>query len=509
MSVSLLLSMATSEYDERPAVGRLADPTSYARLARLAAGGAAVLLEAGARTVVFVGVNSPAVPVTLFASAHAGVAFVPLNYRLSAAALHQLIGTLDAPVVIADAAYLELLDGAAPLVLAAEDWLGRCAASEPADEVTVDDDAAAVILFTSGTTSAPKGVVLRHGNLLAYVLGTVEFGSAGPHDAALISVPPYHIAGIGTVLTNVYAGRRMVYLPTFDPEQWLSLVRAESVTNTMLVPTMLARIVDHLNGAPAQTPTLRSLAYGGSRTAPSVVEKALACFPETGFVNAYGLTETSSTIAVLGPDDHRAAFAATEPGLRRRLASVGQLVPSIEGQVRDDAGRVLGPNAYGDLWVRGPQVSGEYLGLGSALDDHGWFPTRDRAMIDDDGYVYIEGRVDDTIIRGGENIAPAEIEDVLAAHPGVQSVAVVGVPDPQWGECLTAVVVRRAGAAVTGEELRSWVRERLRGSRTPDSVKFWRDLPTTPTGKLIRREIVSALALEENPSANTRHAAST
>jgi long-chain acyl-CoA synthetase len=154
---------------------------------------------------------------------------------------------------------------------------------------------------------------------------------------------------------------------------------------------------------------------------------------------------------------------------------------------------VLPPGSYGSLWVRGPQVAGRYLGLGSALDAGGWFPTRDRAMIDDEGYLFIGGRADDTIIRGGENIAPAEIEDVLTAHPGVQQVTVVGVPDEHWGERLAAVVVRKPDSAVSAEELRDWVRARLRGSRTPDDVVFWPDLPVTATGKVVRREVVAAL----------------
>ena len=224
-----------------------------------------------------------------------------------------------------------------------------------------------------------------------------------------------------------------------------------------------------------------------------VLERALRAFPDCGFVNAYGLTETSSTIALLSPEDHRAALAAHDEAARARLSSVGRPVPGVEMQIRDAAGNPVPPGVVGELWVRGPQVSGEYVDEGSVLDEQGWFPTRDRAWFDDAGYLFIEGRADDTIIRGGENIAPAEIEEAILEHPAVHDAAVVGVPDDEWGERVVAVVVRRAGAELDAEQLRGWVRARLRGSRTPDEV-VWRDeLPRTPLGKIVRREIVDDL----------------
>ncbi len=176
-----------------------------------------------------------------------------------------------------------------------------------------------------------------------------------------------------------------------------------------------------------------------------------------------------------------------------RLSSAGRFVPGVEGEIRDSAGALAGPGEVGELWVRGGQISGEYLGLGSVLDADGWFPTRDRACLDTGGYLFIEGRADDTIIRGGENIAPAEIEDVLIHHPAVKEVAVIGLPDIEWGERLTAVVVPAAHATPEPDDLRAWVRARLRGSRTPDEVIFRDDLPYTPTGKLLRRQLVAEI----------------
>jgi acyl-CoA synthetase (AMP-forming)/AMP-acid ligase II len=257
---------------------------------------------------------------------------------------------------------------------------------------------------------------------------------------------------------------------------------------------MLDRIVTVLQqGHQHRLSSLRNLAYGGSKVPLPLVRTALELLPHVGFVNAYGLTETSSTIAVLTPDDHRQAHGAGDPAVVRRLASVGQPVPSIEVQIRDENGAVLPAGETGELFVRGEQVSGRYTGIGSVLDPEGWFPTKDIATLDEDGYLFIGGRSDDTIIRGGENIAPAELEDVLVEHPHVRDVAVVGVEDPQWGQAIVAVVVPALGADPDPEELRDHVRKSLRGSRTPDRVVFRDELPTNATGKVLRRDIVEEL----------------
>jgi acyl-CoA synthetase (AMP-forming)/AMP-acid ligase II len=256
---------------------------------------------------------------------------------------------------------------------------------------------------------------------------------------------------------------------------------------------MLDRIVTALEASGSTLTTLRNLAYGGSKVALPLVRRALQLLPDVGFVNAYGLTETSSTIAVLGPEDHRAALATDDAAVARRLGSVGKVVPGIEVQIRADDGTVLGPGETGELFVRGEQVSGRYTDIGSVLDAEGWFPTKDVAMLDQDGYLFIGGRSDDTIIRGGENIAPAEIEDVLVEHPAVRDVAVVGPEDPQWGQIIVAVVVPAEGASPDPDALREHVRQQLRGSRTPDRVVFRDELPTNATGKVLRRQLVDEL----------------
>jgi acyl-CoA synthetase (AMP-forming)/AMP-acid ligase II len=489
--------MAASSNPDRTAVvsGDLRLTTQ--QLSDLADGGAGVIAGSDAQHVVYVGTGGAMLPVLIFATARAGLAFTPINYRLSADSIQTLIHRLPEPLVIVDGRYQDMIGDASKRLMTSDEFLAAAQIAEPAAEFP-DPDSLAIVLFTSGTTSQPKAVELTHNNLTSYVTGTVEFESAAPTDAALICVPPYHIAGVGAALSNLYAGRKMVYLPNFDAQEWVRLVDDEQITTATVVPTMLDRIVTVLEAgdAASKLPSLRNLAYGGSKVGLPLVRRALELLPDVGFVNAYGLTETSSTIAVLSPDDHRAAHSALsskDAAVAKRLGSVGQPVPGIELQIRDEDGNVLGPGETGELFVRGEQVSGRYTGVGSVLDEHGWFPTRDIAILDEDGYLFIGGRSDDTIIRGGENIAPAELEEVLIEHSHVRDVAVVGVEDPQWGQAIVAVVVPAAGIDPDPEELREHVRKNLRGSRTPDRVVFRDELPTTPTGKVLRREIIETL----------------
>ena len=494
MNLLTLLEMAATGMPDRVAVGRThtrelgSTAVTYPELLARARAGAAMLRDFGVDELVYLGVNTDDFPTALFAAAWAGIPLVPVNYRLGHESLATLLAHHPNALVVSD---LQPPTGAR--ILSNAQWRTACA--RPAGDMprwTDDADAVALLLYTSGTTSAPKAAVLRHQHLVSYLLGSVDFGAAGEGEAAVVSVPPYHIAGVSNLLSNVYAGRRVVYLPNFTPQGWLDYVRAEQISHALLVPTMIARIAEHLgDDAPADVPTLRSLAYGGSKMPVPVLERAIRLFPTTDFVNAYGLTETSSTIAVLGPEDHRAALSGDEAA-RARLSSAGRLIPGIEVQIRGPRGPVRA-SAVGDIYVRGPQVSGEYRDQGTVLDDDGWFATRDRGWIDDEGYLFVEGRTDDTIIRGGENIAPAEIEDALLAHGAVAEAAVVGVPDERWGQDIAAAVVLRPGHTVEPDELRDWVRARLRSSKTPALIVFRDTLPHTATGKILRRELLSDL----------------
>jgi acyl-CoA synthetase (AMP-forming)/AMP-acid ligase II len=482
VNVSLLLDMAADGFGDRVVAGSRADGMTACGLQRRAARSAGQLRAAGATALVYLAANGPALPVALFTAARAGIPLVPLNYRLGREQLDQLLARHPGAHAVTDGAHGPAAARAGLTSQSPEQFLAASAGPAQAGEAP-ETEAPAVLIYTSGTTSEPKGVLLRHQNLVAYVLGTVEFGSAAAGDAALMSVPPYHISAISNVLTSVYAGRRLVTLEPFTPQAWLALVQQEAITQAMVVPTMLARIMD-TPGLDLSVPSLRALTW-----------------PQVDFVNAYGLTETSSTISVLGPDEHRASLRAADPAIRARLASAGRAVPGIDLEVRDSAGAMARPGASGRIWVRGDQVSAEYAGQGALLDSRGFFDTRDRGRLDEDGYLFIEGREDDTIIRGAENIAPAEIEDVLLAYPGVIDAVVVGIPDEEWGQRLAAVVVPGPGATLDGETMRGYVRDRLRSSRTPDQITSWPELPRTATGKLLRRDVVRALSGPEVPRA--------
>ncbi len=468
--------MVESGFDERVLLGSGADAVTGRDLGELVRRGVATL--GGYNAVVYAGENHPLLPVALLAAAWAGVPFVPVNYRLEDAQLNGLIARQPRALVLADERTVGRI---ATPAMSFDEWLDSFPAEAPASEAASDEDSVAVVLFTSGTTSEPKAALLRHRHLMAYLLGSVEFGSASKDEAMLVAVPPYHIAGIANMLSNLFAGRRLVYMRAFDPQLWLDTIRAERVTNAMVVPTMLTRVVDALQGRPADVASLRTLSYGGAKVSERVLTEALHLFPDTGFVNAYGLTETASTIAVLGPEDHRAAVSSDDPHVRRRLSSAGQVLPMVEIEIRE-----------GVIYLRGEQIAGEYA-TGSLLDADGWFCTRDSGWIDSDGYLFIEGRVDDTIIRGGENIAPAEIEEILHTHPAVAEACVVGTPDDEWGQRIVAVVVLREGATVDPEELRDLVRAELRGSKTPEQIVFRSELPHTETGKLLRRIVLEQL----------------
>ncbi|MBW2315892.1 MAG: acyl--CoA ligase [Deltaproteobacteria bacterium] len=500
MNLMMLLEMAASGTPDRVAVQNGADTLTYDELFQAAGRAASEVQASGCERFAMLDVSSLALPVGLFGSAWAGVPFAPLNYRLTGEEIEGLASQIAPAYLVTEDARVEALSQLPRTqVVSREAFLARAGTADAADPSwPMDPDDIAVLLFTSGTTGAPKAAVLRHKHLVSYILGSVEFGSASEEDAALVSVPPYHVAGIAALASSVYSGRRIVQLSNFEAEAWVELARSERVTHAFVVPTMLTRIIDVLDGSgDAKLPHLRALSYGGGKMPQQVIEKAMRLFPETDFTNAYGLTETSSTIAILNPEDHRSAASSEDPAVRRRLTSVGRPLPSLEVEIRDDAGHALAPGERGEIHVRGEQVSGEYLGRGTTVDGDGWFPTRDAGSIDDDGYLFLEGRADDVIVRGGENLSPGEIEDVLLEHTAVADSAVVGIPDEQWGEGVAAVVVLRAGRSASVEELQDWVRGRLRSSRTPQRIEFCDELPYNETGKLLRRQISAQLASGE------------
>ena len=502
----MLLEMAAGAYGERVAFQNGDDSLTYQELFDAAGVLAGSLDDGRIEHLALLDESTLALPIAVFAASWAGIPFAPLNYRLTDVELDSLLEQLHPGRLITDPEraarlgeriasakgdhYIEVGSRAALLdAVRAEGAVQR----DPSWSMEPDDTA--ILLFTSGTTGAPKAAVLRQKHLVSYVLGTVEFMSAAEEDASLNCVPPYHIAGMAAIASAVYSGRRVVQLPNFSAESWLETARAQKVTHAFVVPTMLARIVDVLEGEEGDgIPSLRALSYGGGKMPRAVIERAMRLFPNCDFANAYGLTETSSTIALLGPQEHRDAIESQDEVVRRRIVSVGQPLPTIEVSIRDaEDGRELPAGEAGLIYVRGDQVSGEYRGQGSLLDDEGWFNTRDGGFLDEGGYLFLEGRMDDVIVRGGENMSPGEIEDVLLTHTQVVDAAVIGVPDEQWGEAVAAVVVLSEGSTCSVGELQQWVKDRLRSSRTPERIEFWDELPYNETGKLLRRKVREAL----------------
>ena len=494
MNIALFLQMATEACPDRTGLTHDGRHYTYLELIESAKKAADQISKSDCQSVSVLDVNSPAVPITLMGAAMAGVPYVPLNYRLSTGQLNDLLERIEPVFLVVDDNRTGDFQHARGSVTGRKTFLDTLE-SLPAIDITWSEDpsAVAIQLFTSGTTGTPKAAILRHEHLVSYILGSVEFMGAADHDSTLVSVPPYHIAGISAVMSSIYACRRIVQLANFDPLEWLNLCKDENITNAFVVPTMLTRIIEemeHSHFDPSTLMSLKAIAYGGGKMPVPVIERALELLPEINFTNAYGLTETSSTITLLDPDDHRDAFNHVDPAIRSKLGSVGKPLPSVEIEIRDDNGNNLGPFEAGEIFVRGPQVSGEYLEYKALLDD-GWFPTRDNGYLDNHNYLYLSGRADDVIVRGGENISPAEIENLLHEHPVVIDVAAVGIPSEEWGEAIALAIVLKKDAVLTEDEIESLIRAKLRSSRVPETILFSSELPYNETGKLLRRVVKS------------------
>ena len=440
-----------------------------------------------------------------YAAAKAGLTWLPLNYRAKEPELEYMINTAGAKLLMAGDRYLELIERLAPKLKTAKiaawgqgksgmprvsDMISK---AEPDDgEYEVEDEDVSVLMYTSGTTSLPKGVMLRFRDFAAYVTANVEMADGSDRGVALVCVPFYHIAGTTAMMTNMWTGRRMIVMPQFDPKAWLQLVERERVTHAFVVPTMMKQLLDEPAFAKTDLSSLTNLAYGGAAMPIQTIRRAIEAFPKNvGFVNAYGQTETTSSLTVLGPDDHRIEGDAKTVELKlKRLNSIGRPLPDVEVAVRDDDGKLLPPGEVGEILIRTPRIMKGYAGRedDSRLPE-GWRATGDLGWVDDEGYVFFAGRKDDMIIRGGENIAPAEIEAVLMSHPAIDEAAVIGIPSVEWGQTVKAFVVKRPGQNVTAPEIVEFCRTRLASFKRPEAIEFIEALPKNPLGKILRKEL--------------------
>jgi acyl-CoA synthetase (AMP-forming)/AMP-acid ligase II len=446
-----------------------------------------------------------------YAAAALGAVFLPLNYRAKLPELEHMIRTAKAKVLLYGDRYCGVIAQLRPHLSTVRTYVAmesdndglslarllESAADEHAP-AEVDDDEVTILMYTSGTTALPKAVLLTHNHFTTYVCNNVELADGTPRGTALLCVPLYHIAGATNVMTTMFTGRRLVVLRQFEAEQWLDAVQRERVTHAFLVPTMVKQLIDHPRFGEYDLSSLQSLSYGGAAMPFPVIRRAIEMFPSTvGFVNAFGQTETTSTLTVLGPDDHRLDGTAEEIEIRlRRLRSIGRPLPDVELKVVDDEGRDLPGGEVGELWVRTERVMKGYgtaEGTTSPLRD-GWLPTRDMGWIDEDGYIFLAGRKDDMIIRGGENIAPAEVESVIYAHPDVDEAVVLGVADEEWGQRVGAVVVPRPGSALSPADLIAFCKRRLASFKAPEIVRFVADLPKNQMGKVLRNDLRKELA---------------
>ncbi len=448
-----------------------------------------------------------------FAVAALGAVFVPVNYRAKLPELEHMLGSAHTKVVIVGDRYAEMVESLRPQLPSVEsvvtmehpragmphlEDLVQRSAPHAVEEET-DDEETTILMYTSGTTALPKGVMLTHNDFTAYVCGNVELADGTPRGAALLCVPLYHIAGATNVMSTLFTGRKLVLLRQFEAREWLEAVERERITHAFVVPTMMKQIIDHPDFARRDLSSLQSLSYGGATMPFPVIRRAVELFPKTvGFVNAFGQTETTSTLTLLGPDDHRLDGAPEEVERNlRRLVSIGRPLPDVEVRVVDDDGAVVPAGTVGELWVRTPRVMKGYAsanGASSPLQADGWLPTRDMGWIDPDGYIFLAGRKDDMIIRGGENIAPAEIEAVLYSHPSIEEAAVIGVADAEWGQRVAAVIVARPGAVLDTGEVQEFCRRRLASFKKPEVVRIVESLPKNPMGKILKRELRQMVA---------------
>jgi long-chain acyl-CoA synthetase len=498
MRVADVVREHAAERPETVAVKQGERELTYARLDERSNRLARALLAAGAGAgsrIAYLDRSAPEIVELLFAASKIGAVAVPLNWRLAGPELRAVLEDARAPLVIAGPDYEEIVSqvvatlAAPPKVVRVageyEVWLGAYEPADPGGRGESDD--VVLQLYTSGTTGVPKGVLTTHRNLAACA-ETSPYWQFDDETVSATPLPMFHIGGIGWTFLGLWNGATTILVREFVPETVLDLLERERVTNAIFVPTMLQMLTAVPGADERDYSALRSIAYGASPITTPVLTAAVRTF-RCSLYGVYGLTESTGGVVQLDPEDH-------DPGGPREhlLRSAGRPLPWVELRVaHPDTGAELGPREVGEVWLRAPNVTPGYYDrpeeTAAVLTPDGWLRTGDGGYLDEEGYLFLTDRIKDMIVSGGENVYPIEVEEALSHHPDVLEVAVIGVPDERWVEAVTALVVRRPGGRATAQDLLAFARGRLAGYKLPRSIEFVDELPRTPSGKVLKREL--------------------